>query len=280
MSKKKTPSGDLPALKIGSRVRCTDDGVLGKIASANGVSVKIRWEDGEEVTWKRDSLPTRPIEILDADDEAEMPATAPVTEQVEQPAIEPAPEQGTSAAPVAEQVEQPTAETAPEQGTSAETPAPEGVPAQMSPEHADGTEPRETDATVTEQVAEALTTEAGSPAPEPTDGTTPALAIYTPESAVPAKPKRDRKPKTEAEPKEKKMSAIDAAARVLAEAGVAMTCKEMVAAMATKGYWSSPGGKTPDATLCSAILREIKLKGEQSRFVKTAPGRFASRPTV
>ena len=47
-----------------------------------------------------------------------------------------------------------------------------------------------------------------------------------------------------------------------------------------KGYWSSPGGKTPDATLCSAILREIKVKGEQSRFIKAAPGRFSSRPTA
>jgi hypothetical protein len=59
-----------------------------------------------------------------------------------------------------------------------------------------------------------------------------------------------------------------------------MTCKEMVEAMAAKGYWSTPGGKTPDATLCSAILREIKVKGAESRFVKAAPGRFTSRTTV
>jgi hypothetical protein len=50
--------------------------------------------------------------------------------------------------------------------------------------------------------------------------------------------------------------------------------------MALKGYWSSPGGKTPDATLCSAMLRESTVKGEQARFVKAAPGRFALRPTV
>ena len=30
----------------------------------------------------------------------------------------------------------------------------------------------------------------------------------------------------------------------------------------------------------AAILREISVKGEQSRFVKPAPGRFALRPTV
>ncbi len=54
----------------------------------------------------------------------------------------------------------------------------------------------------------------------------------------------------------------------------------MIGAMAIKGYWTSPGGQTPDATLCSAFLREIKAKVEQSRFVKAAPGRFAARPTA
>ena len=53
-------------MKIGSRVRCTDDGVAGRIVWCNAVSVKVRWDDGEEVTWRRDSLADRPIEILDA----------------------------------------------------------------------------------------------------------------------------------------------------------------------------------------------------------------------
>ncbi len=42
-----------------------------------------------------------------------------------------------------------------------------------------------------------------------------------------------------------KLSAIDAAAKVLGEAGRPMTCQEMIDAMAAKGYWHSPGGKTP-----------------------------------
>ena len=50
---------------------------------------------------------------------------------------------------------------------------------------------------------------------------------------------------------------------------------EMVEAMAEKGYWTSPGGKTPHATLYSAILREIKGKGSDSRFVKSERGKFA-----
>ena len=49
--------------------------------------------------------------------------------------------------------------------------------------------------------------------------------------------------------------------------------------MADKGYWSSPGGKTPHATLYSAILREIQAKGDQARFVKAERGKFALRDT-
>jgi hypothetical protein len=44
--------------------------------------------------------------------------------------------------------------------------------------------------------------------------------------------------------------------------------------MAKKGYWSSPNGQTPAATLYSAILREINVKGKESRFEKTERGKF------
>ena len=76
----------------------------------------------------------------------------------------------------------------------------------------------------------------------------------------------------------KKLSALDSAARVLTESGLAMNCQEMIEAMAAKGYWSSPGGKTPAATLYSAILREISTKGNAARFTKTDRGKFALRP--
>jgi hypothetical protein len=78
-----------------------------------------------------------------------------------------------------------------------------------------------------------------------------------------------------AEPKAKKLSALDAAAKVLAEAGTAMTCARMITAKATKGYWTSPGGKTPAATLYSAIPRETQTKGDAARFRKTERGKFA-----
>ena len=76
-------------------------------------------------------------------------------------------------------------------------------------------------------------------------------------------------------PAKEKRSALDAAARVLREVGQAMSCPELITAMATKGYWSSPAGKTPQATLYSAIQREIRTKKDHARFRKTGPGRFA-----
>ena len=78
-------------------------------------------------------------------------------------------------------------------------------------------------------------------------------------------------------PKDKKLSAIDAAAQVLASAKAPMNAKEMIEAMAAKALWTSPGGKTPHATLYSAIIREISLKGKESRFVKKERGKFAAK---
>ena len=62
---------------------------------------------------------------------------------------------------------------------------------------------------------------------------------------------------------------------MLAETGEPLNAKQMIEAMSTKGYWTSPGGKTPHATLYSAILREITVKGDAARFKKTDRGHFA-----
>ncbi len=72
-----------------------------------------------------------------------------------------------------------------------------------------------------------------------------------------------------------KLSQLDAAAKVLGESKEPMTTKEMVEVMEAKGYWKSPGGKTPQATLYSAILRQINAKGKEARFTKTERGKFA-----
>jgi hypothetical protein len=222
-SKKKTTATNLTALRIGTRVRCTDDGVEGRITWANAMSVKIKWDDGEDVTWRRVALADKPIELLDAeDDQAEAPNTEqPVT--VEQaPAAE---------APVAEPAAQAEEQTAATTEVSSAELAPAPEPQAALADH--GTEP--------------------TPATE--------------------KPKRQRK--APAAPKEKKVSALDAAARVLAEENRPMTCQELIEAMAAKGYWASPKGATPAATLYSAILRELTTKGSAARFIKTERGKFA-----
>jgi hypothetical protein len=74
---------------------------------------------------------------------------------------------------------------------------------------------------------------------------------------------------------EMKMSCLDAAAKLLTETGQPMTCQELIAAIAAKGYWTSPAGKTPQATLYAGIVREMRTKKERARFRKMAPGRFA-----
>jgi hypothetical protein len=107
-------------------------------------------------------------------------------------------------------------------------------------------------------------TQSESPVEQPTDANP---------DVVPIKPKRSAK-KTEG-PEPKRLSALAAAHKVLCEATEPLNVQQMIEAMTAKGYWTSPGGKTPHATLYSAILREL-AKGEASRFVKTDRGRFVA----
>ncbi len=87
-----------------------------------------------------------------------------------------------------------------------------------------------------------------------------------------AKPRRAKK--AAGEPKPKRVSALDAAAQVLADSDRPLRAKEMIEAMAERGLWSSPNGKTPEATLYAAILREISTKGDAARFRKVERGQF------
>jgi hypothetical protein len=100
------------------------------------------------------------------------------------------------------------------------------------------------------------TAAAANPAAVPTPGTS-----HEQQTPAPAKPA-------------KQMSALDAAAKVLTETGRPMSCPELIAAMAAKGYWSSPKGKTPAATLYAAMTREATTKGAASRFRKVGRGQF------
>ncbi len=101
-------------------------------------------------------------------------------------------------------------------------------------------------------------------------------AAEAPVGASPATGKKAKAPKPPKEPKAKKVSALDAAAQVLAAAGTPLNAKHMIADMAAKGLWTSPGGKTPESTLYAAIIREISAKGAEARFRKTERGMFES----
>ena len=99
-------------------------------------------------------------------------------------------------------------------------------------------------------------------------------------------PKADKQAKSTATPattppapKEgKRLSALDAAAKVLAEAKEPLNCKMMIEAMTAKGYWQpSQGGRTPANTLHAAIGTEIKKKGDAARFEKVGRGQFGLR---
>lgn len=77
--------------------------------------------------------------------------------------------------------------------------------------------------------------------------------------------------------KPKKLSQLTAAYEVLKGRTKPMSAKEIVALLAERKLWESPGGKTPDATLAAAIVREIATKGAESRFTKPEPGRFLAQ---
>ena len=100
-------------------------------------------------------------------------------------------------------------------------------------------------------------------------------AKKTTKAANPAKqPKATRVP---AKKREGKLSALDAAAQVLAGSKEPLNTKAMIEQMAARSLWTSPGGKMPHATLYSAILREINDKGRDARFQKVDRGQFTIR---
>ena len=77
----------------------------------------------------------------------------------------------------------------------------------------------------------------------------------------------------------KRVSALDAAERVLAEASEPMNCRQLIETMTEKDYWHpKKAGKTPQNTLHAAICKEIKIKGADSRFEKVGRGQFALSP--
>jgi hypothetical protein len=63
----------------------------------------------------------------------------------------------------------------------------------------------------------------------------------------------------------KRLSALDAAVKVLAKATDPMNCRQLIETMTEKDYWQPKhAGKTPQNTLHTAISKEIKTKGSDT----------------
>ena len=111
---------------------------------------------------------------------------------------------------------------------------------------------------------------------ERADASAPSAKAAT--AAAPAKraatPKAAAAPSPKAVP-QKGLGLLSAAAAVLERAGEAMSVKAMIEGAKAAGLWTPGAGKTPEQTLYSAIIREIKDKGDASRFRKEGRGRFA-----
>ena len=72
------------------------------------------------------------------------------------------------------------------------------------------------------------------------------------------------------------LSGLDAAHKVLTEAGCPMNVREILETATQNGYCQL-GGATPALTIYAAMQREIAAKGANSRFTKIERGLFAAR---
>ena len=73
----------------------------------------------------------------------------------------------------------------------------------------------------------------------------------------------------------KGLSLVCAAAAVLERSAAPLSVKAMIDAAKAQGLWTPRAGKTPEQTLYSAIIREIRDKGDASRFRKEGRGLFS-----
>jgi hypothetical protein len=107
-------------------------------------------------------------------------------------------------------------------------------------------------------------------------------SIWVERDATPIKkPKGGKKPvakqpkiQRQKPAKVRKPSLMDHAIAVLKKHGTAMNCSEIIKEVLAAGEWKSDG-KTPAATLYSAVIREIADRGKDSRFKKVERGQFA-----
>lgn len=70
-------------------------------------------------------------------------------------------------------------------------------------------------------------------------------------------------------------SVLDAAHKVLQEAGTPLDAQTICERALAEGYWKT-NGKTPQATIYAAMIREIAAKGPTARFKKVDRGQFTT----
>ena len=118
------------------------------------------------------------------------------------------------------------------------------------------------------------------PTDKPADkATAPKAAQAKPAPAKAEPPKATAKPAAAkpADGAKPKLSLLKAAEAVLKTSDEALNTKRMVELAKEKGLWTPGSGKTPEQTLYSAILREMKKHGDASTFVLVAKGHFKLR---
>jgi len=109
-------------------------------------------------------------------------------------------------------------------------------------------------------------------------GVAPRSQLTLEEADMLAKVRAGKKARKQADATAGPMGMVAAAAEALRQSGEPMRCRAIVEAMRDKGLWTSPNGKTPEATLHSAIMREINKAVETAtvaRFRKVGRGQFA-----
>ncbi|MBX3435704.1 MAG: winged helix-turn-helix domain-containing protein, partial [Pirellulales bacterium] len=117
--------------------------------------------------------------------------------------------------------------------------------------------------------------QADAPAPTKAKATTKATKAKATTKAKAKAAETKAAKRAPARQRENKLSALDAAARVLGESQEPLNTKALIERMAAQGLWTSPGGATPHSTLYAAIIREIGTKGAEARFQKIDRGQFA-----
>lgn len=128
--------------------------------------------------------------------------------------------------------------------------------------------------TVTTRTGRTLAVRSLEVVPNAAVGIASAAAPKAVAKAAKATPKAAPKAESAAVPK-KGLSLLNAAATVLERSGEAIPVRAMIEEAKASGLWTPTGGKTPEQTLYSAIIREIKDKGGASRFRKDGRGRFS-----